>query len=1297
MGVISFFQRKIYDSRLNKAGKLLEEGRKEESLQLYSKLLGKHPEAAGILADIYFHDIKNSKPINQVGLLKLMLDLPAQNGQELVWDRTGYDKTLSKTVSFLYTAARKHQNDGLYKDAYTLLNSLRSYNLASPDALNLFVDSCLGCVSKKESIDINSLRIVINNLGDERTIYETYDKFIPYIKEFSADYIKSSSWYILNAASTNREAVEKFERCWILVNAGKTSKNAFIDAGVSNKNAFLKEIINSPKKGLGKELFLHIVSHPNIFLQNDETNSILIKWASCVSSLEESESFLCQLHTVGVKVQSALEERVHSGIGSVDADKKRDILKKALELFPDSISLLNDKLDYAKELAKAKHYSEALEICDELIGKHKQAALTKAKVYVCIAHDENDPDKKIESLTLASGILGSEKVNDNEYKRILAKIQDVSLDTAEIYHHTGNKTKSYDIVRDIKNARSTLILARFLSEDIDDVAKDNRIQYYRDCLNELKEANFFEVFESESYMTLWSALTEAQIEASVNMDHVAAISLLKGIIEELEEESDSIDFSSSIYSGAIEKAKKEQIKRMYLLAREHEKQGQIEQAASLYSETKKIEGKSSPTLADFRYVICKLKAGDYNVSLQNGSKIESLLKKAPEAYSDERSEIAYRYALQLLKVGKTDKSLSILNQYLPNETVLRQACEHQFIVNGLNRLDEFNTKLTLIKKRELSSDEAIHMVNHMLEFADDVKYVVSIERPRLSLYRKSIKNYAILKLFDEGKYDVAFDKLKKDHSDFLNDLTSLRNIAIVCLNMAENGMINDDNYEEVISIWLTAIYQERLFIKSLDYTSWDDQYTFSLADAYGHFDEDSVGDLPDNVNFDEPDGNTNIVAIKDVQQSLLNRFEAAINDNNCYLQFFNEQKGAMDDLIRLNLDEKCRIVAPFFAEESDEIFAEIESAFETDRINLYANYEDVLATGYKFGLTDDEYGDYHDASIYYDGCVMAIDKMNLKEIESAFTKAKIATIKDFRKKWDSMIAFVKGRVGSLGSTDKSKFELYYNCYLVVCKAVNDQTVSFPFANYVMQHIVAEVNGHRISKAKASKYILSVYTLDPSNSRIQDNLTTLFEMLAREDDAESRNAVTTILNRTQNCDSVFYGKLNKKFEHAKLDKELNEIVDQVNNKTLQKSVALERVYRLYKSFPNNSRVCENLAQISNLCIVEYVIGFKSGSKEVQNVLDDLKNNMSVEFRKHTQIFKDTYSTIWNSLPLDTMSLLIDGDDLMPRPITSIHVYGEKSLNAQGYAMKRGLSLLKHLGLFTTKGGYPVGDLGIFGNF
>ena len=234
---------------------------------------------------------------------------------------------------------------------------------------------------------------------------------------------------------------------------------------------------------------------------------------------------------------------------------------------------------------------------------------------------------------------------------------------------------------------------------------------------------------------------------------------MRNLVEDLNKEGTLIS-DPTRFSPSIEKAQKEQIKRIYLLAREHELSGQIESAANLYSDAKKIEGKASPTLADFRYVICKLKAGDNSVSVQNGDKIESLLNKAPEAFKEERNEIAYRYALQLLRADKTERSLNIVTQYIPQEETLKKACEQQFVKEGLKRLDEFNSKLNQIRNRQLSSDDAIHIVNHMLEFADEVKYVLNIDRSTLSKYRKSIKNYAILKLFDEGKYDVAFENCK---------------------------------------------------------------------------------------------------------------------------------------------------------------------------------------------------------------------------------------------------------------------------------------------------------------------------------------------------------------------------------------------------------------------------------------------------------------------------------------------------------------------------------------------------------
>lgn len=1268
MGVISFFKNKIYDSRLQKAGELLEKGRKEEALQAYKNLLGKQIEAVGILARIYYEDCRKCRPAKQVEYLRMIAGLPAQNGQYLVWDRTGYDDTLTKTVLYLFSDAKRYLAYDGFKDAYTILNELRVLQLASPEMISCYMDACQGCVQNKEVIDLNGLKDEINKQGGALAVFTAFDRFIPYIKEYSHDYLKYSSWYILNSGCEHNEAVEKFARCW-----------SFVTSGDVEKTSYLKGLFDSSEIGLARELFRHITSHSDRYLINKDVHEILIKWASSLASFDECLWSLSQLHIVGVNVQAQYEERIHSGIGKIDLNERRDILNKALALFPDSNGLLNDKLSYVKNLAKAKQYSVALEICDELSGRHNHASLTKAKVYVCIAGEERDMDKKMEALSLAWNLINTEEISKNECKWVLSIINDISLDAAQSYHQNGNKSKAYEIVRNAKTIRAAMLLASFLSKDEIDVASDDKIQYYRNSIEELKATNVKEVLESDDYVGMWVSLSDLIIHTCSATDHGSAISLLKNLVEELDNEGKTIN-APLRYSASIEKAKKEQIKRMYLLAREYEKSGQIEQAAKLYSDTKKVEGKTSPTLADFRYVICKLKTGDNNVSVQKGVKIESLLAKAPSAFEEERNEVAYRYALQLLRAGQVDRSLNIINQYLPQESTLKQACEQQYTICGLKRLDDFNSRLELIRTRQLSSDDAIRMVNHMLEFADEVKYVINIGRQTLSKYRKSIKNYAILKLFDEERYDVAFDKLKKEYSNFLEDLTSLRNIAIVCLNMAESGMINDDNYQEVISIWLTAIYQERLFIKSLDYTSWDDQFTFSLAAAYGHFNADTIGDLPDNVNFDEPDGSMTNVAIKDVQQSLLNRFEAAINENNRYLQFFNEQKDAMDDLVELNLDEKCRIVAPFFAEKSQDIFSEIESAFETDRINHYSNYEDVLATGYKFGLTKDEYGEYHRASGYYDECIRVVEELDTnRKVAAAYHTDKIELIKAFPNKWDSLIAFVKGKVASLGSSTRVVFDIDFYSFLKVCSSLNDESISFPFANYVLRHVVGEVNGHRMSKVMAAEYILQVYLLDPSNTRTQDNLITLFEMLAREEDGDSQNAVSDILNKVYGRDIAFYRKLDQEYKQVKIDRDLSEIIDRVNNDLMKRSDALKRVHQLYITYPENERLCVNLATLSDLCILEYVIGQGAERNDVERILNQIIANKSQAFKRQSSIFKKSYESIWDQIPYETQRLLSNNPMYMQLSV----LYG-KTLNDKGLALKKGLDLLKELGDFDGNG-------------
>ena len=155
--------------------------------------------------------------------------------------------------------------------------------------------------------------------------------------------------------------------------------------------------------------------------------------------------------------------------------------------------------------------------------------------------------------------------------------------------------------------------------------------------------------------------------------------------------------------------------------------------------------------------------------------------------------------------------------------------------------------------------------------------------------------------------------------------------------------------------------------KILDYTSWDNSFTFSLYDAFGHFNENTVGNLPENVIL-EYDSDEKVVMIKEVQRSLLDRFEAAISENQKYHIFFTEQKSSMDALVELNLDIKCKLVAPYLASSSEDIFEDITEALEHDRKEGYDNWEDVLAVGVDYGLQNSIYNDFKTANQYFSEC-----------------------------------------------------------------------------------------------------------------------------------------------------------------------------------------------------------------------------------------------------------------------------------------------------------------------------------------
>lgn len=116
------------------------------------------------------------------------------------------------------------------------------------------------------------------------------------------------------------------------------------------------------------------------------------------------------------------------------------------------------------------------------------------------------------------------------------------------------------------------------------------------------------------------------------------------------------------------------------------------------------------------------------------------------------------------------------------------------------------------------------------------------------------------------------------HPNYIEEDSQFRNVAIAALGVVESGSAKEKALKYAISVWLSAVYTDRLFVKSLDYTSWDDNYTFTLQGSLGQTNDYDYDSLPENINFDAPVDNHNI-AIKDVQESLSSRMENFIRDH----------------------------------------------------------------------------------------------------------------------------------------------------------------------------------------------------------------------------------------------------------------------------------------------------------------------------------------------------------------------------------------------------------------------------------
>ena len=450
---------------------------------------------------------------------------------------------------------------------------------------------------------------------------------------------------------------------------------------------------------------------------------------------------------------------------------------------------------------------------------------------------------------------------------------------------------------------------------------------------------------------------------------------------------------------------------------------------------------------------------------------------------------------------------------------------------------------------------------------------------------------------------------------------------------------------------------------SLDYTSWDDKYEFTLDGSLGQTNYDSYDELPENVNFNSPVDNANI-AIKDVQNSLLTRLEASVRKYHPELEAFcNNEKDALDKIIELRLDKSYILASPQLCRTLASIRMSIENAFEYELGQDYGNREDVIALGCTYGFSGPEYSEYskgYNALLF---CKSALSPNPSVTVPSAFTADKVSQIKKYKR----LASDLKSAVGTAMNTDikdKMNFKTFLNKYEVICKTVGDTTLSLTCSNYVNGEVVHLLNEDRMELREGVGYMVRIYNIAPSNFQAKKNiegiLCNLVVLVEEKGLTADKNALNKALSDTGNT-------FKAAVEDATIQAKLSAIVDKVNNNRMKNNTALSEVYKLYQKNPDNARICENLVTLCEMCIFEYVIKDAYGASSVKTTLNSLQSNMSPTFRAKASKLSKAYNDIWSTLP-PTTKMLLNGSGM---------AMGQ-SLNDKGYALKAGLNYLKTLG-------------------
>ena len=1101
--------------------------------------------------------------------------------------------------------------------------------IGTPSFDKVYLEKALSLAKAGGKIDVPELRRVINNQTEEVSLPNTLTPFVAYLPILEQEFVDAAI-----VAIKQKDSTELLDKYW----------------KVRNDSRFIESLITKSFVGW-KKFANHIAANHNLYLDKkefieafcdsirdtDELELILDLSENILKAGKNVKDFYITIILKYSKSGSNVEESldlVNRGLSHVKEDKLERLLLEKKRLI--SLLIEAEKFDRAESEIKS------------ILGTDDEASTLLAELYYERAEASKDADEKSNWLYKVLDVNEGYSLHDR-FNRCLQDSLTCLCEIAKTFCKSDDKEKAFGISERISTYWSywipLYVYLRGLSKEPEATLNDT-IKFDAETLKKIvSNCPSCKDYDSDLFWSLWNSYSAAIILKSQSQPHDKAIKALSTLKEVI------LTYApASFISEKEEGLTRLIVKLKWELANEYEYDQSFNEAIKFYDEVVADKIQSYKNRAELRSLICHVKADKVDATTE-GRIYEALQLRSYQAL---REDLAYRFACYLLEHTRPADAEKLLRDFLPDEKALLDICENIYVKEAEVRLFEFNQLVKKLNDGKMTVAEAVAFKTSLRVYKKQITGKLTDLSKEFAKFGPLVEAYILSKMFEEEAYKEILDKLMQENPNYIEDDTDFRNIAIASLGLVESDIKEEAILKRAIATCLTAIYTDRLFVTSLDYTSWDDKYEFTLDGSLGQTRYDNYDELPENVNFNSPADNN--IAIKDVQNSLLTRLETSVRKYHPELETFcNNEKNALDKIIELRLDKSYILASPQLCRTLASIRMSIENAFEYELGQDYGNREDVIALGCTYGFSGAEYSEYSQGYNALLFCKSSLSPNPSVTVPSAFTADKVSQIKKYKRLASDLKSAV-GTAMNIDIKDKMNFKTFLNKYEVICKTVGDPTISLTCSNYVNVEVVHLLNADKMELRDGVGYMVRLYTISPNHEKVKNNLEGILNNLAHK--AEKDN-----LSSDRNALQKALLDLNGKFDDYI---KLSSIIAKLSSKQREPYTALSELYNLYNKNKNDSEVCDALVAVIKLCIHKYIIGDSyTGKSQVKTVLNQLQNNRSATFKEKTKVLAAEYLDIFKQLPTEAQMLMLGGD------------IGIHTLNPKGLALKEGLGYLKNL--------------------